>query len=122
MLGACGRNARMQRGAFDRRGFLAGFGATVAAAPAAAAIIEVNPGAVSLIPPPLAYVPPADLRTIVDIYRRMTAPVRVNGQGPYPFVVDTGANQSVISDSLAAQLALPTGPLEPLNGVAGVQM
>ena len=45
----------------------------------------------------------------------------VNGQGPFPFVVDTGANQSVVSDVLALQLGLPVGPSQALNGVAGVQ-
>ncbi|HZK98460.1 MAG TPA: aspartyl protease family protein [Caulobacteraceae bacterium] len=72
--------------------------------------------------PELPYEPPTSLRTVTDIYRRMTAPIRVDGQGPYPFVVDTGANQSVISLELAAQLGLPRGPDEPLNGVAGIQM
>ena len=66
--------------------------------------------------------PPADLKTIADIYRRMTAPISVNGQGPFAFVVDTGANQSVISEELAARLGLVRGAMEPLNGVAGVQL
>ncbi len=56
------------------------------------------------------------------MYRRMTAAVLVNGAGPFAFVVDTGANQSVISQELAAQLNLPAGPPSSLNGVAGVQI
>lgn len=67
------------------------------------------------------YDPPTNLSTVLDIYRRMTAPIRINGRGPFPFVVDTGANQSVISQELALQLGLASGPTEPLNGVAGVQ-
>jgi predicted aspartyl protease len=67
------------------------------------------------------YVPAANLATVADIYRRMTAPVRVNGAGPFAFVVDTGANQSVISQELADRLALPAGPTAAINGVAGVQ-
>ena len=51
----------------------------------------------------------------------MTAPVLLNGQGPYFFVVDTGANQSVISAEVAAQLSLAPRGDETLNGVAGVQ-
>ncbi len=51
----------------------------------------------------------------------MTVAIHVNGAGPYGFVVDTGANQSVISSELALQLSLPTGPNAPLNGVAGIQ-
>src|SRR5580700_4210749 len=112
----------MRQFAFDRRGLLAGLGAALVAAPAAAAILEVDAHPATLIPPPAPYVPPADLKTVVDIYRRMTAPVRVNGLGPYPFVVDTGANQSVISDTLAGQLGLVQGTPELLNGVAGAQM
>jgi len=68
------------------------------------------------------YAPPTDLMTLADVYRRMTAPVKVNGQGPYPFVVDTGANRSVISIELAAELGLATGPREMLHGVAGQEM
>jgi hypothetical protein len=67
------------------------------------------------------YVPPTNLKTVFDIYSRMTAPIEVDGQGPFQFVVDTGANQSVISIELAARLGLPTGPPENLNGVAGIQ-
>jgi hypothetical protein len=81
-------------------------------------------GGTRLPAPPASapYVPPADLKSILDIYKRMTGPVRVQGIGPYRFVADTGANQSVISAELAAQLGLPAGDTQPLNGVAGVQM
>ncbi|HLI65425.1 MAG TPA: retropepsin-like aspartic protease [Caulobacteraceae bacterium] len=106
----------------DRRTLLAGAAATLAAGRAVAAAVEVSAEPPSLIPPPPPYVPPADLKTVVDIYRRMTAPVRVNGEGAFPFVVDTGANQSVISDTLVTRLGLASGPVEALNGVAGVQM
>ena len=68
------------------------------------------------------YTPPNQLSAVADLYRRMTVAIHVNGAGPYGFVVDTGANQSVISSELALQLSLPTGPNAPLNGVAGIQM
>ena len=68
-----------------------------------------------------AYIPPTSLSAVADIYRRMTVPIGVGGSGPFPFVVDTGANQSVISQELVAQLGLPVGADRPLNGVAGVQ-
>ena len=38
---------------------------------------------------------------------RMTTEVYVNGQGPYKFVVDSGADTSVIGESIAARLGLP---------------
>ncbi len=68
------------------------------------------------------YEPPATLGLIADLYARMTAPLRIAGQGPFAFVVDTGANQSVISADLAERLGLTQGPPALLNGVAGSQM
>jgi predicted aspartyl protease len=68
------------------------------------------------------YTPPASLTMVASIYHRMTAPIRIDGAGPFPFIVDTGANQSVISSELAARLGLPVGPSRPLNGIAGIQM
>lgn len=48
--------------------------------------------------------------TRTDRLGRVVAPVSVNGQGPFRFIVDTGANRSVMSDELAAHLGLtPTG-------------
>jgi predicted aspartyl protease len=41
-----------------------------------------------------------------DRVGRVVAPVSVNGQGPFRFIVDTGANRSVVSDRLAARLDL----------------
>jgi predicted aspartyl protease len=87
----------------------------------------VRRGGGSLLPPeptsPEAdYVPPTSLAMVADIYKRMTASVRVNGRGPYQFVVDTGANQSVLASELAQQIGLTIGPVEALHGVAGVQM
>ncbi len=71
---------------------------------------------------PPHYTPPINIAAVNDLYRRMTAPIRVNGQGPFPFVIDTGSNQTVISQELAAQLGLPLGEPAALNGVAGIQM
>jgi predicted aspartyl protease len=82
--------------------------------------LRLVPATRLLAPGDVAYVPPSNLQTIADIYKRMTAPVKVNGAGPFPFVVDTGANQSVISESLVLQLGLARGEEAPLNGVAGV--
>ena len=73
------------------------------------------------LPDPSIYEPPETLKALFDLYRRMTAPVRVNGRGPFPFVVDTGANQSVIAEGLAAHLGL-SGPLELLHSTTGAQL
>jgi len=42
-----------------------------------------------------------------DRFGRVVAPMMVNGQGPYRFIVDTGANRSVVSQALAERLGLP---------------
>jgi hypothetical protein len=115
----------------DRRGLMAGLAALGAAAPSAglrAAIVEIGQSASRLqnIPDPdrttSGYEPPTRLTAVLDIYKRMTGPVLIAGAGPYPFVADTGANQSVISTELAAKLGLAMGEPQALNGVAGVQM
>lgn len=68
------------------------------------------------------YEPPTNMAMVADLYSRMTAPLRIDGSGPFPFVVDTGANQSVISADLAARLGLTQGASLPVNGVAGVEL
>jgi predicted aspartyl protease len=55
-----------------------------------------------------------------DTSDRMTVPVMVNGQGPFPFVIDTGADRTVISNELAAQLGLQPGEPVILNDTGGV--
>lgn len=40
---------------------------------------------------------------------RMTVGVKINGEGPYRFVVDSGADTSVIGTSVARALQLPAG-------------
>ena len=110
--------------AFDRRSVAAGLGLSLLGVRAARSaeyrnfdpnqpiVAEVRPNA-----PPENQI----LETARDPYRRMTAPVLLNRQGPYFFVVDTGANQSVICSEIASSLGLPTGPTLALHGVAGVE-
>ncbi|MBU6372067.1 MAG: aspartyl protease family protein [Alphaproteobacteria bacterium] len=63
-------------------------------------------------PAPAAAVPPAEdeavyaIPTRKDRIGRVLAPVHVNGQGPFKFIVDTGANSSVASPRLAEALGL----------------
>jgi predicted aspartyl protease len=86
----------------------------------------ITPEPPPLAPPGAPGAPPAAAQTSVgaaiDWTSRMTAPVRIEGQGPYPFVVDTGANRTVVAAELAMKLGLPEGELEPVQGVAGMQM
>jgi len=53
---------------------------------------------------------PADSRRIplrVTAGRLLIVPVRVDGTGPYPFLLDTGATSSMIDEALAIRLRLP---------------
>lgn len=51
----------------------------------------------------------------------MMAPVMINGQGPFNFVLDTGANTSCISNKLAEDLMLSPGPMTRVHTVVGVR-
>jgi predicted aspartyl protease len=99
----------------DRRVFTLGLAAGVVSAPIAA---WADPEAA---PQPAAEpVPDAVLAASVDLSDRMTVPVLVNGRGPFPFVIDTGANRSVVSDALAAQLGLPASGSLQIRAAAGL--
>lgn len=77
----------------------------------------------SLPPPPTAVAAPDDgasLQTSFDAVRRMTVPVFVNKAGPYDFVVDTGANHSVMAIERAGELHLPSAGRADIHGIAGV--
>ena len=63
--------------------------------------------------------PAADVMAMEDASRRMTAPVMVNGHGPFDFVVDTGTNRTVVSSELAASLNLDAGPIAVIHGIGG---
>ena len=55
-----------------------------------------------------------------EIRNRLVVKTLVNGQGPFDFFVDSGADRSVIGSGLAARLALPAGPEVTLHSTAGV--
>lgn len=61
-----------------------------------------------------------DVPASADALTRMTVPVLINGQGPFPFVVDTGADRTVIARELGRQLNLPEGPAVLMHDTAGV--
>lgn len=54
-----------------------------------------------------------------DKAKRMTVPVMINGLGPYQFVVDTGADRTVISEELADRLDLPRAGTAKLHAMGG---
>lgn len=51
---------------------------------------------------------------------RVVAPVSVNGEGPFRFIVDTGANRSVVSEALADRLGLVANGVGEVHSVHGV--
>ena len=50
---------------------------------------------------------------------RMTVEVLVNGRGPYRFLVDSGADSSVLGQRIARDLQLPAGTPALLHGMTG---
>jgi predicted aspartyl protease len=61
-----------------------------------------------------------DVRFRTEYNDRMTVPVRLGGDGPYRFLVDTGADRTAISRQLASRLNLPAGSEVALHSVVGV--
>ena len=55
-----------------------------------------------------------------DLSARLTVPVTINGGGPYHFVVDTGAERTVISRELADRLTLAPAKPVTLLSIAGM--
>jgi predicted aspartyl protease len=95
-----------------------------------AALLAAQAGAASDGKPlsPAAKMPPLQPAVIDDtlaiegeeiaarkLRSRMTVEVGVNGTGPYRFLVDSGADTSVIGGRLASALALPAGRSALLN-------
>ncbi len=70
---------------------------------------------------PLAFDGADVLSSRKDRTSRLTTPVYINGAGPFAFVIDTGANRSVISTELAQTLQLPAGPPARIHGIVSAQ-
>jgi predicted aspartyl protease len=53
-----------------------------------------------------------------DRWNRLTVPVQIAGKGPFQFVVDTGADRTVVADDVAAKLGLARGAKVSVQGIA----
>ncbi len=98
-------------GVFSPRGAIAG-SAAAAPSPIPGALLEPAPAA-------------GDEGQVAlgrDPFEHLTAPVSLNGQGPYPFVVDTGASISCVSHKLAETLGLPIQEKRQVHTVVGVKL
>lgn len=96
---------------WTRRSLMTGL---AGAAAAGRALAETAPG-----PAPLIEDPRFVIDTSADANRRMTIPVWLDDQGPFDFVVDTGADRTVISSALAQRLGLVAGPELTVHSIAG---
>jgi predicted aspartyl protease len=79
---------------------------------------------------PLPTVPPATIDNSLEVTgeslearerrSRLFLDVMVNGKGPFSFLVDSGADRSVVGSGLAEQLALPSEDSVMLRSMSGV--
>jgi predicted aspartyl protease len=58
------------------------------------------------------------LDAAADRYERMTVPVTIEGQGPFRFMIDTGAQATVVTRQLGARLGLPPAGRATVVGMA----
>lgn len=80
---------------------------------------QTNPAPTGRLAPPAQQDETLGYRA--DESLRMTVPVTIAGQGPFRFVVDTGAERTVISRELAATLGLSSAGDVWLASIADVQ-
>ena len=95
---------------WNRRALLAGLTAAASAGPAAAQIFSAMPRTGD------------ESRILSNLVTRMAARVGVNGRERYAFVIDTGAGRTSVSDRVASELGLPSGPEVLVHGVTSAVM
>ncbi len=92
---------------FSRRRFVGGGAATLLLPSAIARAQDVKPTT-----------PEAEkIAAATDLNNHLTIPVMIGGKGPFRFVVDTGADRTVVSDEVAVALGLIRGPIVNVEGV-----
>jgi predicted aspartyl protease len=114
----------MSEQGWSRRSLAAALGPALlsaCAAPGSKPLISIN--LTDTGPPPTP--PPPDtgaqLETAFDQAKRMSVPVFLNGKGPFGFVVDTGANRTVVATEVAAACGLPPAGQAEVHGIAGAE-
>ncbi len=104
--------ALLPAGRLSRRGFVGYWAAAIACAPQIAKAQTIGP--------PLPGTTPEEADKIAaatDAAKHLTVPVMIGGRGPFHFVVDTGADRSVIADDVALRLGLTRGTGVTVQGV-----
>lgn len=87
----------------------------------AAAGLAVPPAPAPVVTPPTEEVAGGGAETIAlgsERYSRLTVPVTIQGHGPFRFMIDTGAQATVVSRSLADRLELGGREKATLVGMA----
>ena len=92
-----------------------------------------GPGAAQEAPVPEIAAPPLEtipgridmdqaetLGLVREVNDRMTVGVSIGGRGPFPFIVDTGAERTVISSELARSLSLQPGRTATVHSMSEV--
>src|SRR5262245_10659337 len=59
--------------------------------------------------------------TSKDTAGRAVALININGQGPFRFIIDTGANRSVLSQALATRLGLEHSGEDVVHSIDGAE-
>jgi predicted aspartyl protease len=111
-------------GSWSRRRLLTDGLLTLAAAPALARAVAArfDPapptlGSTATAADPAAADGSGAVRTAGLTGNRLTAIVQINGSGPYHFLVDTGAERTLIAADIATQLGLPRGAEVLVEGI-----
>ncbi|HEX7884610.1 MAG TPA: retroviral-like aspartic protease family protein [Phenylobacterium sp.] len=92
--------------------------ACVTTPPVREPVVSIN---LADLPPPPPEGSATRVETAFDQARRMTVPVRLAKRGPFQFVVDTGANRTVISIETAEQCGLASDGMARVHGIVGTQ-
>jgi predicted aspartyl protease len=118
---------REQRRGCSRRRFVAQTLLTMAAAPALARQVAALGIEGPAAPPDVEARPAATaaangsgsgaVHAAGAFDNRLTTTVYINGRGPFGFLVDTGAERTLIATEVAAQLALPRGRKVLVEGI-----
>ena len=100
--------------AWSRRRFVSQGCLAMAALPSLAGAV-VPPSSAS--PPDPKESGSGAVRIGTDIQNRLTTRVWIDRGGPYHFLVDTGAERTLLAEEVAAQLALPRGDKVMVQGI-----
>jgi len=96
---------------------LGGLAAACAGTPRREPVLSINLAQTQPEPPATG----TRLETAFDQALRMTVPVRLDQRGPFQFVVDTGANRTVIGIETAERCSLARDGVADVHGIAGMQ-